>query len=123
MHVWGYPGEARPCRPNKKKLDSRTVSCYFIGYSERSRRYKFYNPTTKSIFESGNARFFENVEFTGGDTTRDFVFEEEYVDIPICIIGIDQGLILDFVQDTTNQDNIEEPPIQEVLLEEQTLPL
>ena len=33
------------------KLDSRTVSCYFIGYSKRSRGYKFYDPTTKSIFE------------------------------------------------------------------------
>lgn len=41
---------ARPSRPNEKKLDSRTVSCYFVGYSERSRRYKlFYDPTTKSI--------------------------------------------------------------------------
>ena len=52
-------------------MDSRTVNCYFIGYSERSRGYKFYNPTTKSIFESGNARFFEDVEFAGGDTARD----------------------------------------------------
>ena len=82
LHVWGCPVEARPYRPNEKKLDSRTVSCYFIGYSERSRGYKFYDPTTRSIFETGNAGFFEDVEFAGGDKYKDFVFEEEYIDIP-----------------------------------------
>ena len=63
---------------------------------------------TKSIFESRNAWFFEDVEFAGGDMARDFVFEEEYVDILIGVIGIDQGLILDFIQDTTDQDNVRE---------------
>ncbi|XP_052177612.1 tricyclene synthase TPS4, chloroplastic-like [Diospyros lotus] len=82
LHIWGCPAEARPYRSNEKKLDSRTVSCYFIGYSERSRGYKFYDPTTKSFFEFGNARLFEDAEFAGGDTGRDIVFEEEYVDIP-----------------------------------------
>ncbi|RVX02864.1 hypothetical protein CK203_023167 [Vitis vinifera] len=30
----GCPTEARPYKPNEKKLDSRTVNCYFVGYSE-----------------------------------------------------------------------------------------
>ena len=59
-------------------MDSRTVSCYFIGYPERSKGYKFYDPTIRTIFEMGNAQFFEDVEFDGGDKDRDFVFEEEY---------------------------------------------
>ena len=33
LHIWGCLAEARPYRPHEKKLDSRTVSCYFIGYS------------------------------------------------------------------------------------------
>ena len=37
LHIWGCPAEARPYKPHEKKVDSRTVSCYFIGYSERSR--------------------------------------------------------------------------------------
>ncbi|WKA02042.1 hypothetical protein VitviT2T_020282 [Vitis vinifera] len=36
LHVWGCPAEAKPYRPNEKKLDSRTMSCYFVGYFERS---------------------------------------------------------------------------------------
>ena len=63
--MWGCPAEARPYKPNEKKLDSRTVSSYFIGYSERSRGYKFYDPSLKTIFETGTATFFEDIEFGG----------------------------------------------------------
>jgi transposase InsO family protein len=82
LRVWGCPAEARPYRPHEKKLDERTVSCYFIGYPERSRGFKFYNPTEHSVFETGNAKFFEDVEFAGGDTIMDFEFEEECANIP-----------------------------------------
>ena len=34
LHIWGCSAEAWPYRPNEKKLDSRTVSSYFVGYSE-----------------------------------------------------------------------------------------
>jgi transposase InsO family protein len=67
MHVWGCPAEARPYKPHEGKLDARTVSCYFVGYAERSRGYKFYNPISRTIFETGNARFLEDVEFGGGE--------------------------------------------------------
>ena len=53
LHVWRCPAEARPYRYNGKKLDSRTLSYYFIGYSEQFKGHKFYDPTTKSIFDSG----------------------------------------------------------------------
>lgn len=49
--------------------------------------------------------FFKDIEFVGEDTSRDFVFEEKYVDILISVISIDWVLILDFVQDTLDQDN------------------
>jgi transposase InsO family protein len=79
MHVWGCPAEARPYKPHEGKLDARTVSCYFVGYAERSRGYKFYNPISRTIFETGNARFLEDVEFGGGGSIRSVVFDEETV--------------------------------------------
>src|ERR1044072_3169604 len=82
FHVWGCPAEARPYRPNEKKLDSRTVSSYFIGYSERSRGYKFYDPKLNTIFETGTTMLFEDIEFGGENKIRDFVLEEESVTIP-----------------------------------------
>ena len=60
LHVWGCPFKARPYKSNEKKLDLRIASYYFLGYSERSKGSN--NPTTKVIFESRNARFFEDVE-------------------------------------------------------------
>jgi len=47
LHIWGCPTEARPYGPHERKLDSRTISCYFVGYAECSRGYKFYNPTLR----------------------------------------------------------------------------
>ena len=83
MHVWGCPAKARPYKPNVKKLDSRTASCYFVGYFERSRGFKFYDPSTKSFFETDNAKFIEDVELSGREPLRKVDFEEEYVSIPM----------------------------------------
>ena len=88
LHVWGCPIEARPYKPNEKKLDSRTVSCYFVGYFERSRGFKFYDPSTRSFFETVNAKFSEDVELSERESLRKVVFEEESISIPIITIGL-----------------------------------
>ena len=71
------------------------ISSYFIGYSERSRGYKFYNFTLKTIFEIGIAWFFEDVEFGGRNKVRDIIFEEELISIPklIPIVAFDNILV------------------------------
>ncbi|KAL6350652.1 hypothetical protein AAG906_025582 [Vitis piasezkii] len=65
FHIWGCPAEARPYKPHEKKLDSKTVSSYFIGYAERSRGFKFYDPAIRSIFETGTATFFRMLSLGG----------------------------------------------------------
>ena len=66
LHVWGYPAEARMYNPHEKKLDSQTVSGYFIGYPEKSKGYSFYCPNHSSrIIETDNARFIKNGEVSG----------------------------------------------------------
>jgi len=118
FHVWGCPAEARPYKPNEKKLDSRTVSSYFIGYSERSRGYKFYDPILKTIFETGTATFFEDIEFGGKNQIRKFVLEEESVIIPEPI----QTITFDEVSLKPPQNIADEPHTQDdlVVREEQT---
>ena len=54
----------------------------------------------------------------GALIVRDFVFEEEYVDIPTSVIGFSENLIFDLVQDSSDQGNVREPPNQEIVLEE-----
>ena len=67
LRALGCPIEVRNYRPNEKKLEPRTVSSYFIGYSEQSRGYKFYDPKSKTIFETGTTTFFEILSL-GGET-------------------------------------------------------
>ena len=88
----------------KKKLDTKTINGYFIGYSKKSRGYKFYDPTIRSIFQ--------DVEFAEGDKVKDFVFEEECVTIPTITIDNDQISIPNIVQEVNlDQDNVGEPSV------------
>lgn len=72
MRVWGCPSEVRIYNPQEKKLDPRTISGYFIGYSEKSKGYKFYCPSHSTrIVESRNAKFLENDLISGSDQFQD----------------------------------------------------
>ena len=83
IHIWGCPAEARIYNPHEKKLDSRTVSGYFIGYPDKSKGYRFYCPNhSVRIVETGNARFLENGEIGGSNEPRKVDIEEIRVDIP-----------------------------------------
>ena len=58
FRVWGCPIEVRLYNPQEKKLDPRTVRCYFIGYPDHSKGYKFYNHTHgQRIVESLTEKF------------------------------------------------------------------
>ncbi|RVW58138.1 Retrovirus-related Pol polyprotein from transposon TNT 1-94 [Vitis vinifera] len=110
LHVWGCPAEARPYKPNEKKLDSRTMSCYFVGYSERSRGFKFYDPSSRSFFETGNAKFIEDVELSRREPLRKVVFEEESVSIPIITTGHGHIMFDDTIQNVQLITKIEDTP-------------
>ncbi|RVW43228.1 hypothetical protein CK203_089700 [Vitis vinifera] len=99
---------------NEKKLDSRTVNYYFVRYSKRSRGFKFYDPPSKSLFETGNAKFIKDVELSGKEPLRKVVFEEEFVSIPTT--GHGHIMFDDTIQNvqsiTEIQDTLEIPPAQ-----------
>ena len=50
-----------------------------MGYPERSKGYKFYDPSSRSFFETGNAKFIED---SGSTQVKEVIFEEEYVNAP-----------------------------------------
>ena len=83
IHIWGCPAEARIYNPHEKKLDSRTISGYFIGYPDKSKGYRFYCPNRSvRIVETGNAIFLENGEISGSNEPRKVDVEEIRGDIP-----------------------------------------
>nr|GEX30864.1 UBN2_2 domain-containing protein [Tanacetum cinerariifolium] len=66
----------------RKKLDSRTISCYFIRYPERSKGYRFYYPNhTTRIVETRDAEFLENGEISGSGE-RSINLNEKLMDAP-----------------------------------------
>jgi len=86
LYVWGCPTEARIYNPLEKKLDSRTISVYFIGYPEKSKGYTFYFPNYSTrIVETSNARFIENGEISGCDNLRNVDIQEVRVQVPLLI--------------------------------------
>ena len=85
--------------------------------SKHSRGFKFYDPTFRSLFETGNVRFLEDVEFAGEDNIRKVVFEEKLVSFPSAVIDGDQAPIPDFtIEPIIEQDNtivpVVEPEVQ-----------
>ena len=71
LHVWGCPTEVRVYNPQEKKLNSRTISGFFIGYPEKSKGYRFYYPNHSTrIVETGNTRFIESGEVSGSKEPR-----------------------------------------------------
>ena len=61
LYVWGCPTKAKVFIPNIEKLDSKTVSCYFIGYPEKSKVFRFYCPERHTKFvETRHAVFLED---------------------------------------------------------------
>ena len=80
----GCHAEIRFYNPQESKLDTKTISGYFIGYPEKSKEYRFYclNHTTR-IIETGNAIFIENGEVSGSEIPRKVEIQEVRVQIPL----------------------------------------
>ncbi|KAI5350154.1 hypothetical protein L3X38_003045 [Prunus dulcis] len=59
----------------QKKLDSKTISCYFVGYPDRTKGYRFYCPNHTTRFVETQRVVFIEEEKEETDTA-DFEFEE-----------------------------------------------
>ena len=83
MRIWGCPAEAKLFNPQIGKLDSKTVSCHFIGYPDRSKGYRFYCPDRTTKFaETRHAIFLENDEISGSSEARRINLEEIRDNVP-----------------------------------------
>ena len=81
--MWSCPAEAKVFNPNIGKLDSKTVSCYFIGYPEKSKGYRFYCPDIQTKFvETRHDVFLEDDMIRGSMVAREISFEEKWVYVP-----------------------------------------
>jgi hypothetical protein len=76
--VWGCPIEAKIFNPNADKLELKTVSCYFIGYLEKSKGFYFYCPNRHTKYvEMRHVIFLEDEMMRGGTVPREISLEEK----------------------------------------------
>jgi hypothetical protein len=69
LHVWGCLAEAMLFDSSIEKLDPKTVSYHFIGYSDKSKGFHFYCPDRYiKIVETRHTVFLED-EVIRGSTT------------------------------------------------------
>ena len=99
---------ARVYNPHEKKLDSRTVSGYFIGYLEKSKGYRFYYPNHSSrIIETDNARFIENGEVSGSTNKQIVDINEIRINVPLPINVPTSTIVPHIVPNLQEQNNDE----------------
>lgn len=82
----GCPAESRVFNPNLGILDSKTVSCFFLGYRDKSKAYKFYCPNQYTKFiETRHIVFLENDAIRGSMTPKEIDLQErwDYVAMPM----------------------------------------
>ena len=66
LRVGGSPAETKIFNPNIRKLDLKIVSCYFIGYLENSKGFRFYCPERHTKFvETRHVVFLEDEMMRG----------------------------------------------------------
>ncbi|SGY49279.1 BQ5605_C001g00761 [Microbotryum silenes-dioicae] len=61
VKTWGCAAHV-PLAPEQRpnKLAPRSRLCYFVGYSSRSKAWRFFDPVRNKVSESSQARFFED---------------------------------------------------------------
>ena len=65
MKVFGCVAYAHIPDQLRRKLDSKGEKCIFIGYSEESKAYRLYIPSTKKFFVSRDVQFIEEEAWDG----------------------------------------------------------
>jgi Reverse transcriptase (RNA-dependent DNA polymerase)/gag-polypeptide of LTR copia-type/Integrase core domain/GAG-pre-integrase domain/Zinc knuckle len=81
LRIWGCRASVYiEKRYRKGKFSERSWEGYFIGYSQNSNQYRIYNPSTKSVIESRNVEFNEDLEAVikkSSESKFDLDFEEQ----------------------------------------------
>ena len=81
----------------RKKLDNMGEKCIFVGYSDESKAYKLYNPSTKKVIISRYVQFIEEEAWDGS--------LEKIVDVKTCVSHKEQE-----EGTTTNNPSLVAPP-------------
>jgi hypothetical protein len=87
LHVWGCPVEAKLFNPSIRKLDPKTVSCHFIGYTDKSKGFHFYYPDRYiKIVKTRHTVFLKDEVIRGSMVPREIRLEEKRICVPTLMV-------------------------------------
>ena len=87
LRVWDCPFEVKIYDPIASKLDPKTIKCYFVGYPNGSKGYRFYCITCGiKIVEAFTAKFLENNICDSSGPQGDNSVLEEIPTIFLCLL-------------------------------------
>ena len=111
LRVWGCPAKTKVFNPNIGKLNSKTISCHFIGYPEKSKGYRFYCLDRQTKFvETRHVVFLEDDMIRGSMVAQEISFEEKQVYMPTPMVQ-EPFFTLPVVAVPTVQDTIVTTPV------------
>ncbi|GMI83498.1 hypothetical protein HRI_002019000 [Hibiscus trionum] len=93
----------------RKKLDDRGEKCIFIGYDERSKAYRLYNPLTKKLIISRDVEFdeAEHWNWSSEENKIEGLFFNEDQDDDDFINQDEQGPQQNLIEPSSSRNNIE----------------
>ena len=78
-HVFGCGAYAHIPKEDRKKLNSKTMKCIFVGYGKETKSYRLYDPTKEKIIFSRNVVFKERCDPASNPEVTES--EVEYVEL------------------------------------------
>ena len=109
FNVWGCKVKVRLYNQQSKKIDSKTINGYFIGYCVGSRGSRFYCPShTTRVIESNRANYFED-DIGTSQGPREIVSKEHpfFIPVPIASVTISSTIVDQHLIATTDDEPIE----------------
>jgi len=98
FHLWDCKAEVKHYNPQQKKLDMKTMSCFFIGYSVGSRGCRFYCPSHSTrVIESDRAVFFEDDLESGVPTLQLVNLKEDHTFLPMPFVTLPTDIVIPVV--------------------------
>ena len=76
MHSTDKRRKGQPMAPTSRKA-------MFVGYSQNSHAYRFWDPATKSLFERRDATFFEDETFSDEGETQPDLCDDEFPSLQV----------------------------------------
>ncbi|PNX82538.1 putative retrotransposon Ty1-copia subclass protein, partial [Trifolium pratense] len=116
VYILNQVPKVKHYNPQQKKLDMKTISGFFIGYSTASRGCRFYCPSHSTrVIESDRAVFFENDLESGVSTPRPVTLKEDRTFLPMPVVSLPTDIMFPNVQNipNTQEDVVLAPAINE----------